>query len=297
MTEKDIPWPSQRRVTLPGRGPGEMAYLDFGPPDRPVDVVFVHANGFNAGAYRRMLTPLAPPYRVMAIDLRGHGATTLDTPLANRRDWFDLRDDILGFLHALKLRRVVLSGHSMGATSALLAAAEDADLCRRLILFDPVILPRGHRLPTEGSPLVLATERRRARFPDRAAAIASYRGRGAFKTWPDDILADYVAAGFHETPEGDVTLACSPLWEASGFAAHGHDPWDALERSACPVDIYRAETASTFHLTDSTPTSERISITTVPGATHFLPMEQPEFIRRCLTAAIEGRPQPTLRTA
>ena len=50
--------PRARRVALPARG-GEMAVLDFGPPERPVDVVFSHAIGFNARTYRTILGPLA----------------------------------------------------------------------------------------------------------------------------------------------------------------------------------------------------------------------------------------------
>jgi hypothetical protein len=39
--------PRPRSFALPDRG-GAMAALEFGPQARPVDVVFSHANGFNA---------------------------------------------------------------------------------------------------------------------------------------------------------------------------------------------------------------------------------------------------------
>ncbi|MEO7027690.1 MAG: hypothetical protein ABI056_09065, partial [Caulobacteraceae bacterium] len=51
--------PRPRAIGLPGRGPGEMAVLEFGAADRPVDLVFLHANGFNGLAYRILLAPLA----------------------------------------------------------------------------------------------------------------------------------------------------------------------------------------------------------------------------------------------
>ena len=63
-----------------------MAFLDFGAADRAVDAVFVHANGFNALTYRQILAPLTSHYRILAIDQRGHGATTLESVGENRFD-------------------------------------------------------------------------------------------------------------------------------------------------------------------------------------------------------------------
>ena len=274
-----------------------MAFLDFGAPDRPVDAVFLHANGFNAQTYRHILDPLASSYRILAVDQRGHGHTSLDTSLAGRRDWLDLRDDLLAFLHVLELDQVVLSGHSMGATASLLAAAVDPRRCRHLVLFDPVILPPDHGVVPEGSPLVLGAQKRRSVFPSRAEAARSYKGRGAFKTWPDEILADYIAAGFRDLPDGEVALACSPAWEASGFAAHGHDPWEALRNTSCQIDILRAETASTFQLGDAhNLPGARVRITTVPGSTHFLPMERSDLIALTLGKAIAARASRAVRS-
>ena len=50
-----------------------MAVLDFGPPDRAPDIVFSHANGFNARTYRSILAPLADRFRILAIDMGSRG--------------------------------------------------------------------------------------------------------------------------------------------------------------------------------------------------------------------------------
>jgi pimeloyl-ACP methyl ester carboxylesterase len=266
-----------------------MAFLDFGSGDRPVDAVYLHANGFNALTYRHLLAPLAPRYRVLAVDQRGHGQTSLETNVDRRRDWLDLRDDLLAFLDALELAHVVLAGHSMGGTVSLLTAADEPTRCRGLILIDPV-MPSPPPWTTSPEPgLTAAAGRRRAVFPSRADAIASYRGRGAFKTWPETMLADYVDAGFQDRPDGQVTLTCTPAWEASGYAAQEQDTWDALRRSTCPVDILRAETASTFQLSEDIEVlADRVQVSTVPGTTHFLPMERPDLVRSALGKAIEA---------
>src|SRR5579875_3441678 len=61
-----------RRRMIPLKD-GEMAALDFGDASRPVDVVFLHANGFNAMTYRSILAPLSLSLRIVALDQRGHG--------------------------------------------------------------------------------------------------------------------------------------------------------------------------------------------------------------------------------
>src|SRR5512141_1854831 len=102
--------PRQRMIELPGRG-GAMAALEFGPADRPVDIVFSHANGFNGRTYRSILKPLAAELRVLAIDLRGHGASRLPTVIEGRAGWFDFRDDLLALLAQVAEAPVVLGGH------------------------------------------------------------------------------------------------------------------------------------------------------------------------------------------
>ncbi|HEX3406527.1 MAG TPA: alpha/beta hydrolase, partial [Caulobacteraceae bacterium] len=240
--------PRLRRVGLaPPSGPGEMSFLDYGPPQRPPDLVFLHANGFNARAYRTILAPLAGSLRILAPDQRGHGATQLATDRP-RTSWLDLKDDLLAFLDAMQIGRVALAGHSMGGTAALLAAAQAPERVRALALLDPVIRPL---TPAPFSPeqvgasgMVQGALRRRRVFPSRAAAVEGYRGRGAFRTWSEAQLIDYVEAGFLDLPEGTVTLACTPEWEVSNYVNQEHDSWAAFGATRCPIHILRAERES-----------------------------------------------------
>jgi pimeloyl-ACP methyl ester carboxylesterase len=283
--------PQQKRIHVAApAGGGEMAYLDFGPEARPPDVVFLHANGFNARAYRTILAPLASSLRILAPDQRGHGATKLPTDHP-RTTWEDLKDDLLAFLETLGLGRVALAGHSMGGTASLLAAAEAPEQARALVLLDPVILPPTLEVGRLGgdSPMVQGALRRRRIFPNRATAVEAYRGRGAFRTWNEAMLEDYVAAGFHDRPDGTVELACSPEWEVSNYVNQGHDSWWAFERSVCPIRILRAEHESPGRIDDrleALTASGRIRIETVPGTTHFLPMERPELVRQAILEAV-----------
>lgn len=288
----DLALSAPRRITVPidnRWGGGEMAVLDFGDPGRPVDLVFAHANGFNARTYRTLLQPLSSALRIWAPDLRGHGRTRLPAAPQGRRSWRDHRDDLIALLAAIDGPPVALAGHSIGGTSALLAAAERPERVSRLLLLDPVIWPRpmaaALSLPLVGRlsrrfPIVTGTLKRRALFDSREQALAVYRGRGAFKGWSDLVLADYLADGLVETDRG-MALACSPAWEASNYAAQAHDPWRALARYPGAVRILKAETGSLC----AVPPSRRrpsVAVETVAGGGHLFPMTHAEITRDAL---------------
>ena len=293
--------PRRRFIPIDSRaGAGEMAVLEFGPTDRPVDVVFVHANGFNAQTYRALLAPLSAGLRVMAVDQRGHGSSRLAADPDHRRNWLDLRDDLLALLAVLDQAPVVLAGHSMGGTVSLLAAAEAPNILKRdavsgLVLLDPVIMPRimalyAHLPWTSGAlwkrmPMVQGALRRRSVFDSREVAFSAYRGRGAFKTWPEAMLADYVGGGFRDRDDGTVELACAPAWEASNYSAQAHDPWRAMARLRCRARILRAEKGSTCRVGDAERLARRyprVTVETVAGSSHFLPMERPDLAREAI---------------
>lgn len=279
--------PSPRLIDLPARG-GAMALYEWGPADRPIDILWSHANGFNAWTYRSFLAPLGERLRIAALDLRGHGATQLPTETEGRTSWHGLRDDLLALLEALDQPPLVLAGHSMGGATSLMAAAEAPERVKALGLFDPVIMSpdviqRANPSEFAESPLAVGARRRRAVFDSRKGALAAYLGRGAFRTWPEEMVADYVAGGFRDTDNGQVELACAPAWEASNFTSHQHDTAGAFARTRCPIEVQRAEEGSTCRF-EPDPDGGRIRVEIVPGTTHFLPMERRELVRERLTA-------------
>jgi len=279
-------------LAVPGLQGGDMSVLDMGDPARAPDMIFVHANGFNALTYRSLLEPLAREAHILAPDLRGHGLSTLSARPGWRRSWRDLRDDLVALIDAVEGPPMVLAGHSMGAVVALLAAGERPDRVRAVVMLDPVILPRpaalAMSLPLIGRgarryPLVKNALRRRARFQSRRAAMEAYRGRGAFRGWPDAVLVDYVADGFRDVEDG-VELNCAPEWEASNYAAQGCDPWPVLRGLDRPLIILKAEHGSTCSLGPNQITG--VDVSTVAGGTHFFPMLEPDLTRAALSAAL-----------
>ena len=273
---------------------GGMAGFEFGRGERTL--LFLHANGFNAGAYLPMLTPLADRARILAPDLRGHGATTLPADPKGRRNWSDMRDDVVRLIEDRGLQGVTLAGHSMGGTVSLLAPAQAPGRVRNLLLLDPVILSRPAaammRLPVVGllarrHPWVAATLKRRRSFHSRAEAVRAYGGRGAFKDWPLEALQAYVRHGFRVAKDGRAELLTAPEWEASGYGAQANDTWGALRRAGRPMTILKAEHGSTCAVTrqDAARLSD-LSVEILPGGTHFFPLVPPEATRAALLKAL-----------
>ena len=286
--------PRRLSVAIDNRwGAGEMAVMDFGDPERPVDLIFSHANGFNAATYRSLLSPLSASLRIWAPDLRGHGLSRLPTFARPKTSWRDHRDDLLALLETIDGPPVVLAGHSMGGTASLLAAAERPDRVSSLVLFDPVIwkrsavlafnLPFMHRLAAR-IPIATSTLRRRARFDSREQAMAAYRGRGAFKGWPDMVLADYLSDGLVEAGEG-LTLSTAPAWEAANYASQAHDPWRAMRRYHGPIRILKAEHGALTSVPVMPRGLPHVSVEVVPGGGHLFPMTHADIARDALFEA------------
>lgn len=294
--------PAFRRVSFELKA-GRMAGLAWGDDTRPPDILFLHATGFNARTYNTLLAPLGERFHVLAVDLRGHGQSKLPAHTFGYGSWNRHRDDVIELIdHHIK-SPVTLAGHSMGGTVSLLTAGRRPDLARGLALIDPVIMSSGMysfgQLPgapiwwSITFPIARGASRRRAKFPSKDAAVEALTGRGVFKSFKPEQIADYVADGFNETDDG-VTLACTPAWEARTFAAQRHDPWASLPKAPPPIVILRADIRSTLpqgaasRILEVRPDAR---IATVDGASHMVPMERPDRVRAALeTAALMANP-------
>lgn len=102
-----------------------------GDPGAPA-MVMLHALGEHAASWDTVAARFATRFRVVALDLRGHGAS----------DWpgtysFELmRDDVIGVLDDLDLHELALVGHSMGGTVAYLVAQAQPSRITRLVVED-----------------------------------------------------------------------------------------------------------------------------------------------------------------
>ncbi len=294
--------PAFRRVSFELKA-GRMAGLAWGDASRPPDILFLHATGFNARAYSTLLAPLGERFHVLAVDMRGHGQTLLPAHTFGYGSWNRHRDDIIELIDGHIRTPMTLAGHSMGATVSLLVAGRRPDLARGVALIDPVIASSGAysfaQLPGAPIwssimfPIARGAARRRSTFASKEAAIEALTGRGVFKSFKPEQIADYVGDGFRETVDG-VKLACTPAYEARTFSAQRHDPWRALPKAPAPLVILRAGVRSTTPPSAAARIAEirpDARIATVDGASHMLPMERPDRARAAIeTAALMANP-------
>ena len=143
---------------------------------------------------------------------------------------------------------VVLAGHSMGGAVSIFASADAPRRVRRLVLLDPVMIPRSRVAAT--SDTLFSVGRRR---PEATRGV-SQPGGGARHLSHSKRIQDLVRRNALRLCDrwlssicrrGEVTLACRPEWESSSFAAQDQDVWGAVARSVCPITVLRAEIDST----------------------------------------------------
>ena len=105
-------------------------YLRAGGADKP-GLVFLHGTGGHAEAYVRNLAAHAPHFDTYAIDMLGHGYT-------GKPDYdYEIPryiDHLAGFLDAVGIERVSLSGESLGGWVAGAFAVAHPDRVDRLVL-------------------------------------------------------------------------------------------------------------------------------------------------------------------
>jgi pimeloyl-ACP methyl ester carboxylesterase len=125
-----------------------------GPPDAPV-VLLVHGFCGSVHSYDRLVPLLSEDYRVVRVDLRGHGSTGGHTDL----DASSQAAAIANTLKELGHPAVTAVGHSFGA-DVVLALAERTGLVERVVVigqapdYSYATFPPGHGLlPVVGGPL------------------------------------------------------------------------------------------------------------------------------------------------
>ena len=270
---------------------GDLSYLEYAEGGRQ-RLHFAHATGFNALTYRHLLAPLTETFDIRMWDARGHGQSSLAADPKSQTSWDRYADDLSAFLKAWPGERPpLLCGHSMGGTVSLLTAARHPELICGLILLDPPIYGKEMEPAIMDNPLSIAAKRRRSRFPSKEDIFSAYKGRGAFKTWPDEVLRDYVEGGTREAEDGSIELSCAPEWEAATFRGHLHRSWDAIRALKVPTLLLTATYDSPTRIEDPNDMGKEnpnISGHVVEGGTHFFPMESPDLVRGEITAFHAG---------
>ena len=250
--------------------------------------LFCHAAGFTGLVWRSCVKNVRTPLRAAAPDLRGHGSAPA---LGADADWGVFAEDVLDAARALGGGPLIGVGHSLGATSLLLAEARSPGTFDLLVCFEPILAT--HHDPAFAE----AASRRRAVFASRADALARWSARTPLSSLDPEVLADYVASGLAEQPEGQVRLRCAPEVEAHLFRTAISCPWrEALPLVRCPTVFLRgAESVVVDGESLAAACAELPSgrLREVPGLDHLGPLVRP----RAFAEVLDGLFQSSGNTA
>ena len=253
-------------------------------------ILLCHATGFHGRCWDATVRLLPEDWRVVAMDLRGHGRSgNPDGPFL----WKNHGLDVAMVVGSLGLDDVVAVGHSMGGHSVVHAATLLPEPFRALLLLDPVIRPR----EAYGTPWVanhFARKRRNA-WASAEEMHERFRDRPPFNGWHPQVLRDYCDYGLRGNE-----LACSPETEGMTYensTAAASELSDALGGIAVPVWVMRSHLDLDLNKVDmnGSPCDPKLASRfqrghdiVVPRG-HFFPMEDPASIAERIRLIVGGR--------
>jgi esterase len=122
--------PQSKTLTANGLA---LHYLEWGKAAEP-PIVCVHGYTGSADAFNALARRLQDRYRILALDVRGHGESGWSP--AGAYAYADQAGDLAAFADRLELEKFVLIGTSMGGRIAMAYAAQHGPRLRGLVLND-----------------------------------------------------------------------------------------------------------------------------------------------------------------
>jgi pimeloyl-ACP methyl ester carboxylesterase len=227
-----------------------MSYLDYGGPGRPL--LTLHGHFSEGRTFARLAAALAPSWRIISPDQRGHG----ESDRADDYSRAGYVNDALALLDHLMLGTVPVLGHSLGGVNAYQLAAAYPDRVSAIVIEDIGAVVDGD--------LSFALD-----WPSRAGsreALIAALGR----------LAPHLMDAFRSFPDGWGMAFNTPDMIVSQRALNGSH-WSDWLATDCPVLLLRgsrsnalsAEHAATMAL--RRPDTKSVEIT----AGHVIHDDQP----------------------
>jgi pimeloyl-ACP methyl ester carboxylesterase len=113
-----------------------LHYIDYG-GEGPHQIVFLHGGGAHANWFDWVGPLLAGHYRVLAMDLRGHGDSRPTEPAVFYYDTY--LDDLRALLKAEDIQKPILMAHSMGGILAVKHTGIRPNEVKALIICDALL--------------------------------------------------------------------------------------------------------------------------------------------------------------
>lgn len=257
-----------------------LHYREWGEPSSP-PVVLLHGGSAHAHWWDFFAPTIANTYRVLALDLRGHGDSDHANPPAYRTG--DYTRDLAQFVEAVGLRRFDLIGHSLGAMVATAYAGLAPQQLQSLVVVDSQL-----RITPGGARYML----RLHKFPqtfyrNREQAIRQFRLLPTQTEATAGVLAHVAAHGIRQLPDGRWTLK----FDRESLAhAEPQDLTPLLQRVTCPILLVRgAHSTLLTHaglaaLSAAVPHAEGVEIA---EAHHHVMLDNPPAFERAVRGFLD----------
>jgi pimeloyl-ACP methyl ester carboxylesterase len=250
------------------RGGVSLAYEEVGAGDPPL--VLVHGIASHRGFWAPQLQRFGADHRVVAVDLRGHGAS--DAPV-QRYPIAALADDVGWMCEQLGVTRPVVIGHSLGGIVALELAATRPELVAGAVMIDSVLLPGPDRTAFVRDLVA------RLRGPDGARVLRDYFAT-FFSAYADPEQVEWILDAAARTP-AHVT---SSIWEEW---ANGWDEAGTLAQCQVPLAYLDAGTPNA-DLARIVELSPAIVLGRTVATGHFSQLESPAQVHAMLARLLAG---------
>lgn len=252
-----------------------LAYDDRG---TGLPIIFLHAFPLNRTMWAEQEDALSSQFRVISIDLRGHGES--DAPL-----WHysldQAAEDVRALLDHLSIRQAVFVGLSMGGYILFAFYRRYADRVKGLVLADT----RAQADTPEG---------KAGRF--QMAQTAYKHGLSAVA----DIMIEKLLSPVTIRTKPEIVHRVRMMIEGnqvSGIAgdlmamSERPDSIPLLKQISCPTQIVVGELDHTTPLSDAKLMADQIPgarLAIIPGASHLANVEQPELFTHVVRSFIEN---------
>jgi pimeloyl-ACP methyl ester carboxylesterase len=274
-----------RSISLPGADGLKLHALEWS--REGTLLLFLHGFGNSCRVWDDCAPDVAPHYRVIALDQRGHGDSPHDPE--QRYEPAAMARDIEAVLGALGATRLVLVGHSMGGRVSIEFAGLHPEMLAGLVLVDigPESDPRGIVR------ISLEVQEQDWIFD----SVADYRRvlTRQYPVTPPDVVSRMAEHWTRPRPDGRVELKLDPNFNlarraqtsAERSASEKHDAehaWSILRKLPCPTlvvrgaasDILSPETAD--RMVDEAIPDAKLAV--VARAAHSVMLDNPDGFRR-----------------
>jgi esterase len=256
--------PADRFITVNGL---RIHYLEWGSADKP-PLIMLHGIGRVARTFDHIAPHFASRYRVLAVDMRGHGDSAWDPKGAYLVE--DYVKDIEGIAQQLRLKNIVIWGNSTGGRVAQVFAGLHPELVSAVIAED--VGPERPREIADGMVNRLKQEDERG-WASEDELFAQQKN--ANPRTGEEILRAYVSYGSKKRPDGRI------IWKRDPAIGNGFVPtelWRFVREIKVPI-IYilggRSTIVPAATQTELRKVLPQTEIATIPGAGHYPSEENP----------------------